>query len=113
MYIAGTDSLRDVSQWHLIPLGQIKRSDIYKRAVQYKEYYPEVDTYIGHSYGAVVAEHLQSEYGGTVRTKGAPYISSPFESHPERQSNLFDPVSFADFGASRSLPSNWMNPHGY
>jgi len=113
MYVAGTNSLQHVAEWPLIPLGQIERSQIYKRAREYLDYYPEVKTIVAHSMGAVVGEHLASEFGLNVRTQGGPYISYPWESHPERTSNLFDPVSFADLSAKHQLPRNWLNPHNY
>jgi len=114
MYIAGTQSfLEDVTQWHTIPFGQIETSHIYKRARQYLNVYPEVQNLVAHSMGAIVAEHLASQYDLNVRTQGAPIISAPWENHPERTSNYFDPVSFADLSAKHQFPQNWLNPHGY
>jgi len=114
MYIAGTQSFsNDVLQWPLIPAGQIEQSHIYKRAIQYLNIYPEIQSVVGHSMGAVVATHLADRYDLEVRTQGGPFISAPWENHPERTSNLFDPVSFADLSATHSFPSNWLNPHNY
>jgi len=114
MYIAGTQSfLEDVTEWHTIPLGQIESSHIYKRARQYLNIYPETTTVVAHSMGAIVAQHLASEYDLIVRTQGAPIISPPWENHPERVAHYFDPVSLFDLSATHSLPSNWLNPHNY
>ena len=110
LYIAGTNSARDVWDDLKIPLGMTNRSQRYEDANRVLKANPQIRRIVGHSLGGAVALELQREHPAmkTV-TYGAPVISA---SGGERYRAVLDPFAMFDFGAKTELPRG-LNPHSY
>ena len=110
LFIAGTNSARDVWDDLKIPLGMTSRSQRYEDANRVLKANPQIRRIVGHSLGGAVALELQREHPAmkTV-TYGAPVISA---SGGERYRAVLDPFAMFDFGAKTELPRG-LNPHSY
>ena len=110
LFIAGTNSARDVWDDLKIPLGLTSRSQRYEDANRVLKANPQIRRIAGHSFGGAVALELQREHPEMKTiTYGAPVISA---SGGERYRAVLDPFAMFDFGAKTELPRG-LNPHSY
>ena len=120
MYIAGTHTARDVSDWKLIPLGLMKYSERYGQAEAALKDNPQIDTIIGHSLGSSTTAELNKQYNNkfNARYYGSPFVDFSFSRDPKNQRfrHPGDIVSMFDTGAVNEDPKTnyqFLNPHSY
>ena len=120
MYIAGTHTARDVSDWKLIPLGLMKYSERYGQAEAALKDNPQIDTIIGHSLGSSTTAELNEQYNNkfNARYYGSPFVDFSFSRDPKNQRfrHPGDIVSMFDTGAVNEDPKTnyqFLNPHSY
>ena len=125
LYIAGTQSLRDVADDLLIPLHLVRNSQRYQQALAaLHRANGRVKYLAGHSLGGAVAAVLQEDaingnlgpkYRGfrEVRTYGAPLLHSDHIPNLHAYRRSWDPVSAFDSGAATSSAVVGWNPHSY
>ena len=73
LYIAGTKSLEDVSNWPLLPSGRVRKTQRYKDTMKHiNQMKRKPKRLIGHSYGASVSQAIAEEMGMEARSYGTP-----------------------------------------
>ena len=116
LYIAGTKSLEDVSNWPLLPSGRVHHTRRYKDTMEHLEaMQKKPKRLVGHSYGASVAQAIAEDLGLEARSYGTPAFQ-PFggrgPEHTLRFKHWGDPVGSLDSGAGLIKNPTW-NPHSY
>ena len=116
LYIAGTKSLEDVSNWPLLPSGRVHNTRRYKdtmRHIEAMEKKPK--RLIGHSYGASVSQAIAEDLGLEARSYGTPawdVLGRGEKEHTLRFKHWGDPVGSLDSGAGIVKAPGW-NPHSF
>jgi len=116
LYVAGTQTRRDVWDDLKIPFGLTRYSQRYEDADKIIKQDPSIKSLVGHSLGGSVALEFQKNYPD--RDFQAITYNAPVNSvtpSKDRFRGIVDPVSYQDYGAQivLKMPSTSRDIHSY
>ena len=116
LYIAGTKSLGDISNWPLLPSDRVRKTQPYKDTMSHiNAMDKKPKRLVGQSYGASVSQAIAEELGMEARSCGTPawdLFGSKDKEHTLRFKHWGDPVRSLDSNATLvKTPGYW--PHSY